>query len=123
MLSLSPRTKSILLLLATLLLGTALGAVGNAWWAADRLDRIRDLRRPGGMERVLLQTINPTSPEQRAQVQAVLDRHTRRIAALRREHRRQMRTVADSLRADLRPLLTDAQMDRLNNRMRGPRGR
>lgn len=123
MLSLSPRTKSILLLVSTLLLGMVLGAVVNAWLATERFERIRDLRRPGGMIQHLERIVEPTSPEQRAQIRAVFDATSAEVQALRDEHRRELRAVMDSMTVRLEPVLTDEQMSTLRDRLRiGPRG-
>ena len=123
MLSLSPRTKSILLLISTLLLGMVLGAVVNAWLATERFERIRDLRRPGGMVRHLERVLEPQSDEQRAQIRTVLNATSEDVQALRETHRREMRAVMDSMTARLEPVLTDEQMSTLQNRLRrGPHG-
>lgn len=120
-LTFSPRTKSIALLLTTLVLGIVLGGVLNAWWARDRFDRIRQMQRPGGLETVLMNTIEPTSPEQREAIQQVLADASQRVRQMRMRHRREVRATVDSLRADLLPLLTDEQKARLNERLRNRR--
>jgi hypothetical protein len=117
-LNFSPRTKSVALLVLTLLLGVVLGGVLNAWWARERFERIRQLRAPGGLETVLLNTIEPTSPEQRQQVQAVLDDTASRVRALRRAHRQELRATLDSMRTALAPFLSEEQKERLRERMR-----
>ena len=123
MLSLSPRTKSILLLISTLLLGMVLGAVVNAWLAAERFERIPDLRRPGGVVRHLDRVLEPQSDAQRAQIRTVLDATSAEVQTLREAHRRELRAVLDSMKIRLEPILTDEQMSTLQNRLRmGPPG-
>jgi hypothetical protein len=122
-LSFSPRTKSIALLVATLLLGIILGAVLNAWWARERFDRLRRLRTPGGFEQIVTRTLEPTSPEQRQQIEAVVGRTAQRLDSLRARHWREVRATVDSMRVDLAPILTDEQRETLTRRIRMHRHR
>lgn len=130
-LSFSPRTKSIALLVATLLLGIILGAVLNAWWARERFERLRRLRTPGGFEQIVTRTLEPTSPEQRRGIEAVVGRTAKRLDSLRAGHWRAVRATVDSMRVDLEPILTEEQIERLKRRTRmhrpgpfvGPPGR
>jgi hypothetical protein len=117
-LSLSPRTKSILLLCATLLLGIALGSVLNAWWAQERFERLRRLRAPGGFEAMVMQAVDPASDAQRQEVRRVVDRAAARIDTLRRRHVRDLRATVVEMRSKLEPILTDRQRRRLTRRLR-----
>jgi hypothetical protein len=121
-LSFSARTKSILILVATLLLGVVLGAVANAWWAHERFERLRRLRSPGGFEQMMLRTLDPT-PDQRGTVERIVERSATRLDSLRGRHWREVRVVIDSMRADLRPHLTDQQRAALDRRVRHHRHR
>lgn len=114
----SPRTKSVLLLLATLVIGAVLGAVANAWLAQQRFERIRALRAPGGFERMVVETIRPASDSQHAAVDRVVSDAAVRIRTLRRDHHAEVRAVLDSMRTALAPVLTDAQRQRLDRRIR-----
>lgn len=119
----SPRTKSVLLLVATLAIGVVLGAVSNAWLAQQRFERIREMRQSGGFERMLIETIQPTSDDQRVRIDSVVGRSAQRMRSLRRSHRHDVRRVVDSMRTALAPILTDEQMDRLDRRLRVGRRR
>lgn len=122
-LSFSPRTKSIALLVATLLLGIVLGAVLNAWWARERFERLRRLRTPGGFEQIVIRTLKPTSPEQRRNIEAVVGRTAQRLDSLRTRHWSEVRATVDSMRVDLEPILTDEQRKTLTRRIRMHRHR
>jgi hypothetical protein len=115
--SFSPRTQSVLLLVATLLLGIVLGGVLRGWWAQQRMDRVRDLRTPGGFVERVVQRVEPTSPAQRDSVEAVARNTARRLDDLRRTHRRQTFTVLDSMRTELRPILSEDQLSNLDRRL------
>ena len=122
-LSFSPRTKSIALLVATLLLGIVLGAVLNAWWAHERFERIRRLRTAGGFEQMVLRTVEPQSPEQREEIEQVVMGAAERLDSLRARHWGELRSVIDSMRVELEPVLTDEQMQALSDRIRMHRRR
>lgn len=122
-LSFSPRTKSIALLVATLLLGIVLGAVLNAWWARERFERLRRLRTPGGFEQIVTRSLEPTSPEQRQEIEIVVGRTAQRLDSLRARHWRAVRATVDSMRIDLEPILTDEQQEVLTRRIRMHRHR
>ena len=122
-LSFSPRTKSIALLVTTLLLGIVLGAVLNAWWAHDRFERLRRLRTPGGFEQIVTRALDPTSPEQRREIEAVVGPTAQRLDSLRGRHWGEVRRLVDSMRVELEPILTEQQMERLTRRIRMHRHR
>ena len=108
------RTKSALLLVATLVVGGLIGAVTTGTIVNNRLDQLQELRRPGGFSGKLEQVIGPTDDAQRAQINAVLERSQARFAEVRRECGGFFAAHRDSMRADLAPLLTAEQLTRLD---------
>lgn len=117
------QTKSALLLGGALVTGVILGALIVGAFVAQRVDRLDRLREPTRLARFMEDAIEPTSPAQRDSIRAVLRYRARQASALLQNTRRDLRAVQDSLRADLKPLLTDEQLERLRERMRmGPPG-
>ena len=117
------QTKSALLLGGALVTGVLLGALIVGAFVSQRVDRLDALREPTRLARFMEDAIEPTSPAQRDSIRAVLRYRARQTAAILQDTRRDLRTVQDSLRADLRPLLSDEQLSRLQERMRmGPPG-
>ena len=114
----SPRTKSTLLLVATLVIGLILGALINGYFVRERLDRIGNFLTPLGFGGQIEEVIRPTSEEQREAVRAVLDDAAPRAVAIMRESRSQMRALNDSVRSALSGILTEEQMQRIDERMR-----
>ncbi|HHP7238571.1 hypothetical protein, partial [Longibacter sp.] len=100
--SFSPRTKSVLLLVVTLLLGIVLGGVLTGWWVQNRADRVRALRTPSGFVERVVERVEPTSAAQRDSVEVIARRAARQLERLRRSHRQQTMTVLDSMRVELR---------------------
>lgn len=113
----SPRTKSILLLLVTLVLGVVLGALLNARLAQERMERIAFLRSQRGFMRFLEDVVEPESPEQRQAVRDVLRRSAQRMAEVREQHRAEMQSILDSTRTELEGVLTDRQLEQLEQRL------
>jgi hypothetical protein len=116
--SLSARTKSILILVLTLLLGGVLGAMLNGWLVHQRIDRLQRLRTEAGFTRMMERTIEPRDAAQRDQVRAILERTAGQVEAIQRQRRHEMRAVVDSMRTELRAVLTAEQMSRLERRLR-----
>jgi hypothetical protein len=122
--SFSPRTKSVLLLVVTLLLGIVLGGVLTGWWVQNRADRVRALRTPSGFVERVVERVEPTSAAQRDSVEVIARRAARQLERLRRSHRQQTMTVLDSMRVELRTVLSEEQINTLDRRLqRRHRGR
>jgi uncharacterized membrane protein len=117
------QTKSALLLGGALVTGVLLGALIVGAFVSQRVNRLDALREPTHLTRFMEDAIEPTSPAQRDSIRTVLRYRARQTAAILQDTRRDLRAVQDSLRADLRPLLSDEQLSRLRERMRmGPPG-
>ena len=108
------RTKSALLLVATLVVGLLVGAVTTGSIVNHRLDELKAMRSRGGFTGMLERVIEPTDEAQRAQIRAVLERSEARFSETRRECRGFFATGRDSMRADLASVLTPAQQTRLD---------
>jgi len=115
--SFSPRTKSVLLLVVTLLLGIVLGGVLTGWWVQSRADRVRALRTPSGFVERVVERVEPTSAAQRDSVEVIARRAARQLERLRRSHRQQTMTVLDSMRVELRTVLSEEQINTLDRRL------
>ena len=114
----SPKTKSVLLLLATLVIGLILGALMNGYFVRQRLDHIGGLMNPAGFGEHMEEVIQPTSDEQREAIRKILDSAAPKAIAAMRESRAVMRALNDSVKAELANILTDEQMKRLDDRTR-----
>jgi len=115
--SFSPRTKSVLLLVVTLLLGIVLGGVLTGWWVQNRADRVRALRTPSGFVERVVERVEPTSAAQRDSVEVIARRAARQLERLRRSHRQQTMTVLDSMRTELGVVLSEEQINTLDRRL------
>ena len=108
------RTKSALLLVATLVVGLLVGAVTTGSIVNHRLDELKAMRSRGGFTGMLERVIEPTDEAQRAQIRAVLEGSEARFSEALRECREFHSAARDSMRADLDSILTPAQQTRLD---------
>ncbi len=111
------RTKTTLIILVTLLIGIVIGAAGRgalAWYYFGRppgpfdSDRVRHM---------LTRTIDPT-PDQVEALDEILDRHSEKFMDLAAEHASVARTMADSMLAEIAPILSEDQMARLQEKLK-----
>ncbi len=117
----SARTKSVLLVIATLLIGLVLGALLNARLAERRIERIASLRSERGFVQFIEDAVQPRDDSQREAIRDVLRRAGERMAAHQERSRREARAMLDSTRAELADVLTPEQMQRLDERFEAGR--
>lgn len=112
-----------LLLLATLVVGIALGALG-AGALRPRLERGPPPPPPGagprggGFAEHMMSVIQPTDSAQAAGVRAVVERTAARNRSIIQELNGSLKATVDSMRAELAPMLTADQRDRLDRAVR-----
>ena len=109
------RTKGALILFSTLLIGVLIGALLAGWFVRDRL---RPIPHPRHFARSTERLIAPQDEEQRRAVRAVLRRYATQIRALDAEHREALKEQLAAARAELAPLLSADQLQRLDRRQR-----
>lgn len=110
------RTKSALLIVATLVIGMVLGSLVTGAIANRRLDSLAEAR--GRMSAFFVDAIEPESEEQAEAIRKVLDGAAPRFKEIFESTRGEMKRLSDSVMAELDPILTDAQKERLEKRMR-----
>ena len=111
------RTKSILLLLGTLLIGMLLGVFVHTLMVEDRIERITSLRSQAGFVRFMENMIEPTDDAQQKAIRDVLDETAEKLNVHHAESRETVQGVMESFRASLDSLLTEEQVNALNERM------
>jgi len=115
-------TKSLLMLFSTLLIGVLLGSLTTGAVNNRRMQNLAEMRSARGLAFYLEDVVQPVSEEQREAIRAVLDEAAPKFAETMMESRERMRELTDSVRAELDPLLTEEQRQRLEERMRIGRG-
>ncbi len=110
--------KAAVMLLVTLLLGVALGAVGAGALSHQRVEQVRELRRPPGFVAHMEEVIAPKDSTQRAKVDPILAATAARNDTILRGTNLQLHATLDSMRARLAPLLDADQRRRLDDAAR-----
>ncbi len=111
------RTKSILMLLGTLLIGMLLGVFIHALMVENRIERLTSLRSQAGFVRFMDKMIEPTDDAQREAIQAALEDAAAALSVHHAESRETLEEIMGSFRASLDSLLTEEQLETLNERM------
>jgi hypothetical protein len=104
----------------TLIIGIVIGALLNRAlvhrWIREALAmRGAGLRVPGA-ERML----NPASPEQEAKIQAILDKHARRMSEIHERYGKELEAAFKALKAEIDPVLTPEQRAQFAKAIPGP---
>ncbi|MBK1878704.1 hypothetical protein [Pelagicoccus mobilis] len=116
-----PKSRSVLILASTLLVGMLLGALVHAQFFEKRVKRMHRMSTPEGFVESYLRTIQPVDTEQEAAIRAVLEPQATSVIDSFKVHREALHAKLDGMRAKLDPLLTDDQKERLDERRkRGP---
>lgn len=102
-------TKSVLVLVLTLMVGIAIGAVSWSIVHNQRMEKLRQMRRDGGMYGLIDKYVDPSDAAQETALRSVADRYQSDLELLYGEARKERNAVLDSMRAELRSILTPAQ--------------
>ena len=105
--------KAAVMLLVTLLLGVALGALGVGALSRERNDQVRQLRRPNGFVAHMEEVIQPRDSMQRAAIATLLQETAARNDSILRGTNAQLRAALETMRTSLVPLLDSEQNARL----------
>ncbi len=110
------RTKMTLVIVATLVIGMFLGAAGSGMLARHVFGIPPGPPSEGRIRMILDRVVDPTE-EQRAQLDVILDKYSGRLDSMMTEHMVSSRTLMDSLRAEIDPILTEEQRAELTRKL------
>jgi uncharacterized membrane-anchored protein YhcB (DUF1043 family) len=113
------KVKIALIIIVTLVIGIVLGAMLNRAIMRHRIQRAFADRNPVGMVSFMERNIQPAE-EQREQIRDILEKHRKKSAEMREKFMMDMKAEFESLEAELDPILTPEQKNRLKRRLRGP---
>lgn len=103
------QTKSVLVLLVTLLVGVGIGAIGWSIVHNQRMDRLRTMRGSGGLYHMIEAYTKPTDAAQEAELRDLTTRYQERFSVIFESVYDQRRVILDSMRVELRTILTPEQ--------------
>lgn len=117
-----PRTKSILALSGTLIVGLVVGSLVTMSVIRHRINEFKEMRQPKHFKEHLLQAADP-SPEQEAQIDPLIQRFGQQMQALHQSHKTEVETRLDILKDSLALYLDQRQMKRINRKLTRMKGR
>lgn len=107
------KTKSTLIIIATLLLGMVLGAITATTYTYQRIERLHSMMEPGRFGPFVVDhIIQPVDDRQRDQLLMIVRTHGQEMHSSLITFRSEMDIRMDSLMAELKPVLTDEQYKR-----------
>ena len=115
-------TKSILVIVASLLIGMLIGALGHGAFRGHQFRRMVRLRTQGGFVSRIEAVIQP-EPAQQEAVRGILSTHARQVDEARSQFFAELHAETDSMKARLAPILTDEQKARLDEEFKRLRRR
>ncbi len=112
----SIKTKSIVLLFVTLIMGLVAGATITGALVRERLEYIRSFSKSHGFALRFSEMIGPLSDQQRDEVEPLLDAAGREIEIAFSDSGRRIYSIVEQLEEDLIPHLSDEQIAQLQKR-------
>jgi hypothetical protein len=106
------KTKSILVLLVTLIIGFFLGWLSSSIVMNRKVKEIRAYSSYEGIRSSVFSRIHPT-PEQRRKIEPVVEKFSRQNLELRKKYMKEFFEVRDEFHRELFPLLTDEQIQNI----------
>ncbi len=114
------KTKSIIILASTLLIGFFLGWLSSTYLQNKKFREIRAYSSMEGIRFSVLNKINPTE-EQKKEILPVVEKFSRKNLELRRKYMKEFIEVRDEFHNELFPLLTKEQVQDIEkSRHQGP---
>lgn len=109
------QTKTVLIIVATLIVGIIVGALGSGFVIHRFARHMADVRHREMFVERMVEVIDP-APEQEEAIREILTRHAEMFAELSDSFHRETSALFDSLRSELDPVLTQEQKERLEER-------
>lgn len=107
------KTKSLLALGGTLVIGMVLGGLLTFGIVRNRVHDLMELRYKGGFSEHLMEVIRP-SPEQEVVIQPLLESFGEEMESMHKQHREESKERLDDLKEALDEELDNKQMKRVN---------
>ncbi len=108
--------KSAIIILATLFLGVAIGAMAMKQLYKPGKPQFADFRERDAFMHLHEGIIQPNSEAQRDSIHQVLTLFLPKFRKLTEQHRSEIRALVDSMQSQLEPLLSKEQIQRLKER-------
>jgi len=113
------KTKAVLILISTLVLGIIIGVLGSRYIVEKRIGRMAGMRYQEGFIEVFITLIDPAEDQEQA-VRAVLKKHHDRFLKIMESRMGEIRTSMDSVYSELTGVLTEDQLQGLAKHLERP---
>lgn len=118
----STRTKTLIIILSTLIIGITIGALGSGALRKSRMDRFDKMDHSSRFFRVMERIIQPDA-KQKAALDRVIEKYSDHMSSIHARHQDELSAIFDSMRTELNALLTEEQKDRLYSHFERRAGR
>jgi hypothetical protein len=108
------KTQIILIIIGSLLLGLVIGVLATGRFTQHKVEQIKEMGTPDGIHKRLFHMIDPTDA-QHDSIKPILREFARKSDELRRQHWQEHRILFNEMLEQLTPLLTNEQLERLEN--------
>ena len=109
------KTKTTFIIIVTLIIGIAIGAMLNRALLQHRINRTFSSRNPDHLP-VFYEKILDPNIEQTQKIRSILQKHALTVSKIRDKYQEEMLSANESFETQLYPLLTPIQKSRLNRR-------
>ena len=120
----NPKIVSTLLIVGTLLVGIVLGVVGNGALQNKRMKELSKIRNnPRGFSEFVIRTVQPADDAQRLEVEQILEKYGAQYRVTRDRQQKEMEAIGDSMRAEMKLILSPEQYNALEEMFENRRKR
>lgn len=106
--------KGIITIVGLLALGFVGGFFTHRQVTVQQVQKVREIGQAPGFQRHLLRFLEP-SDEQREQLEPIISRYAQQMGDQWREHRTERKALVDAMHAEIKPLLTSEQLQKLDD--------
>lgn len=106
--------KGIITVVGLLVLGFVGGFFTHRQVTIQQVQKVREIGQARGFQSHLLQFLEPTT-EQREQLEPIISRYAQQMGDQWREHRQERKALVDAMHAEIKPLLTSDQLQKLDD--------
>jgi hypothetical protein len=106
--------KTIITIAGLLAIGFTAGFFTHRYAVQQRIERVARMRFAAGFENHLFRVIRAEA-QQREELRPIVDKYAQRVAEEFNNHNKKRRSIIDSMYQEIRPFLSEAQLERLEN--------
>lgn len=113
------KAKPLLIISVTLIIGFAIGFLTSSMISHQRMKRIRSFNSAESFKRRTIHLIEPTE-EQKKEILPLIDEYGKKMNQIRKDFGKEFFSLMKDFHNDIKPFLTDEQIERLEYKQRPP---